>query len=176
MPPPGTNIVLPPIGSTLLTPIVDPALRRRGRLAKMRGDAVEKMVATRLRWLGFALVSRIETGWRIRRVKGQIVGATPLAKVAADFTGINPTTGQMMVCEVKFRSGNLAYSDLDHHQVVNLDAYRAAGAVTLLAVVFRKGSTIGGPYVMHWPPPLFAPGASIDEDEARVLDLGVRVG
>lgn len=148
-----------------LTP--DIILRRRGRSAKLKGDAVERLVASRLRSMGYLMVARIQTGWRVRRAPGgKIISASPIGKVAADFTAVESGTGRAVVCECKYRPRVLCFSDLEHHQVECLSGYQATGALALLAWLSDTGLS-----VMRWPIPGFAPGKSLQPSLACALDV-----
>ncbi len=59
------------------------AVRRtlRSRCNTIRGDDAQEVVGQRLRAGGLEMVSRVETGWRVSRVRGKIVGASPMGKV-----------------------------------------------------------------------------------------------
>jgi len=108
------------------------ANRIRGKQNAKTGIFGEAMAE---RWLwsqGFKCVSSIETGWRIRRVNGKIVGAKQKVKVAGDFTAMTKT-GRFVFAEVKVRgSGKLLFSDLEKHQVEALDERVKYGALCLL--------------------------------------------
>lgn len=144
-------------------------LRRQIAQRSVRiGRQGEDVVHLRLTLLGVLQVCKIETGWRIKRNGGKIVGASPMAKVAGDYRGILPG-GRSVLVESKAHMGkahNLRWSDLDDHQVRNLNEHHTHGGLSLLAYSFPGGITI-----MLWPVPFFAQGTSIDPDHARVLNL-----
>src|SRR5580658_1597802 len=92
--------------------------RRRAQRSVKIGRQGEDGVHLRLNLLGVLQVCKIETGWRVKRNGGKIVGASPMAKVAGDYRGILPG-GRSVLVESKAHMGkdhNLRWSDLDDHQ------------------------------------------------------------
>ena len=84
---------------------------------------------------------------RLRQPKTRaIVGAHPIAAVAGDIRAVVPG-GRSVLVEVKARPGRLCWSDLEPHQVANLDEHQRAGGLSLLAYVYP-----GGCAVMVWRP------------------------
>lgn len=122
------------------------ARRLRGAANHRRGGDAEDVVGHRLRGLGFLCVQRIQTGWRVQRKGGRIVGASPIAKVMGDFTGIEPKTGRFMICEVKSRrSKTLPLHAFALHQRCALDAVVQAKGIAFVAWVSTYGVA-----VMNW--------------------------
>jgi Holliday junction resolvase len=106
--------------------------KRRGRVNKKRGDRAERIMLNTLRSMGLACVRRIETGWRVERVKGKIVGATPLAAVVGDIAAVIPPNGRSVLVEVKRREERLIWSDLEAHQHKALTEHCEAGGVSVI--------------------------------------------
>ena len=137
----------------------------RGRKNDARGKVVQDVFLFRLRALGLVMVERIETGWMPQRVKGRIIGAKPMAKVAGDFRAIVPG-GLSVLVEVKYRPGSLLYSALADHQLCALNEHARYGGLSLLGWAWH-----GGNAVMRWPVPGFVPRSSISRDQATILNL-----
>ncbi len=109
------------------------AARLRGRVNKIRGDQAEAVVAYHLHRLGLLAISRHETGWRVQRVGGRIVSATPMGKVCGDFRAVVPG-GRSVLVEVK-RRAVLRLSDFQPHSRKALDDHAQAGGLSLIAWV-----------------------------------------
>ena len=82
--------------------------------------------------------------------------------------------GQLVLCECKWRpakkgetKARLCYSDLEKHQVSNLNIARNLGAVPLL--VWHSGSHA---FALPWP--ILRPRASIDEATAAKYEIVAR--
>jgi hypothetical protein len=108
--------------------------RLRGRKNKIIGDHAEKVVAYHLHRIGLLAIVRLETGWRVQRAGGKIIGATPLAKVSGDFRAVVPG-GRSVLVEVKRRAGVLRVSDFQPHSREALAAHAEAGGLSLVAWV-----------------------------------------
>lgn len=149
-------------------PKASDAGRIAGKRAQARGQFGERMAKACLQSLGLRRVQRIETGWKIRRVQGRIVGATPMAKVPGDFTALAPTpTGaRFVLIETKFRPDRLAHGDLDKHQVEALTTYHAEGAIAVVVWVSEAGAV-----ALRWPIPSFVRGTSLSHERAKELAL-----
>ncbi len=138
--------------------------RQRGRTAQKVGAGAQAVVHQRLVAAGYLHVCPIETGWSVRRAfnartgTSKIVGATPVRKVAGDFRAVQSGTGRSVLCETKWRPDVLEWSDLETHQVANLNEHLAAGGISLLAWVSRAGATL-----YTWPVPGFGPGTSLKQ-------------
>lgn len=105
--------------------------------------------------------AHLETGWRVRRVEGRIIGATPLRPVLADIVGVK--AGRAVLCEVKREEGpSLSISRLEQHQRENLTAWSDSGAIVLLAWV-RADMTV---HLIPWPCPELTLGHPITEAQA----------
>jgi len=110
------------------------AMRRlAGKRSKALGRMGEQLVE---HWLNqrFFLVEKIETGWRVQRMGGKIVGATPLARVSGDFRAVD-ARGKAVLVECKVRDDALPWSALDQHQHTALKAFSERGAHALIAWV-----------------------------------------
>lgn len=110
------------------------ANRLKGRKNKILGDHAEKVVAYHLHRIGLLAVVRLETGWRVQRAGGKIVGATPLAKVSGDFRAV-VSGGRSVLVEVKRRASVLRVSDFQPHSRAALAAHAEAGGLSLVAWV-----------------------------------------
>lgn len=110
------------------------ANRLKGRKNKILGDHAEKVVAYHLHRIGLLAVVRLETGWRVQRAGGKIIGASPLAKVTGDFRAVVPG-GRSVLVEVKRRAGALRVSDFQPHSCQALAAHAEAGGLSLVAWV-----------------------------------------
>lgn len=141
------------------------ARKLRNRANTMRGDYTQEIVGHRLRVLGLKMVQRIATGWRLQRGKHGIMGATPLAKVHADFTAIVPGTGQSVRCEVKARrDGVLSLADFAPHQVRALTEHHELGGLSLVGWVHTHGVD-----VLRWPIAGLATGSPLHVGDRRHL-------
>lgn len=121
----------------------NPANRIRGRVNKIRGDHAEAVVAYHLHRMGFLAIVRLETGWRVKRAGGKIIGATPMAKVTGDFRAVVPG-GRSVLIEVKRRTGVLRYSHFQLHNRLAMDNHAAAGGLSMVAWVAPQGVAIFG--------------------------------
>lgn len=142
--------------------------RLQGRRAQKSGANAEALVRQRLLALGLCCVERIETGFKLTRINGKIVGAYPAAKVSGDFRAVVKGTGVSVLVEVKSRPNILRWSDMEAHQIKALDDHNVAGGVSLLAWVSRYGLS-----VMRWPIPTihFKPRLSLQWETAQVWSL-----
>ncbi len=127
--------------------------RQRSRTNTIRGEHAQTMVAYALRAAGFAMIQPIATSWRITRrydpktKTSKIVGASPKAKVLADFMAIVPGSGRSTLIEVKMRSDNtLSLSDFEPHQINALSEHHKLGGLSLVAVVMGKDVRL-----LEWP-------------------------
>jgi hypothetical protein len=119
------------------------------RLQKIRqrhGAASEEVVRLRLVHLGFLLVEKVETPWRIvRGPGGRVVGAHPLRRVSGDFRAVRPG-GQSVLVEVKWRDdGPLSWGDLEPHQQAALGLHRSAGGLSLVCWCCPSGLSMFEP-------------------------------
>jgi hypothetical protein len=107
------------------------AFRRLQAAKRQReGELGQIQAANLLRLLGATCVQRISTPWRIHRVKGRVVGATPVGQVAGDFTGLLPG-GRGLLVEVKRRTDDaLAWGDMEPHQHRHMVEHDAAGGAS----------------------------------------------
>ncbi len=139
----------------------------RGRANKRAGDLAEKYIAARLRDLGLWQVERRETGWRIQRARGRVVGATPKEKVSGDFSAVAPG-GLYVHVEAKNHlhpDEPLSLSDFDTHQLAALNIY-ASLAIALVA--WMSASRIA---LLRWPITGFEKGSPLSWDAAAALSL-----
>jgi hypothetical protein len=153
-------------------------LRRaaQGRANKRIGAIKEALIAQRLRELGLRRVERREVGWRIQRLKGRVVGASPMGRVSGDFTAVAPG-GIYVHVEAKHHSdpdAALSLSDFqkdgakDRNQLDALDDYARLGCLSLVA-----WSSPRGVCVLLWPIPSLAKGAPLSWAAASILDLKI---
>lgn len=142
-------------------PEADARRRIQGKKNVAMGAAAEFLVKRALERLGFGQLCRIETGWRVMRVKGRMIVRGPMAKVAGDWRAVGKN-GQSVLVEVKHRAEKLIYSDLESHQVRALDEHHALGGLSLLAWVHDQGAII-----MRWPIPLLVPRSSLSVQDAQ---------
>jgi len=107
----------------------------RGRRNRALGEHAQNLAQSTLERMGFAMVERVETPWRIHRNGlGRIISATPVAKVSGDLRAVAPD-GRSVLAEVKMRDERLVFSDLDRHQVAALDHHLRLRGVSLLVWV-----------------------------------------
>lgn len=134
----------------------------RGRLNRQRGNIGESLAMRELVNLGVRCV-HIDTGWRVQRVSGRIVGATPLRPVLADLVGV--LRGRAVLCEVKVEDGpSLSLSRIEPHQRDNLTTWHQAGALVLVAWVRLEPAA--SVYLLPWPCPEMTHGHPITEAQA----------
>lgn len=131
--------------------------RMVGRANKKRGDAVERRVGRLLSDMGYVMVEKVNTPWKIIRAGGKIVDAVPERKVSGDFRGVN-TLGQSMLCEVKSRATRLPWSAFEPHQIEALDEHAKYSAHTW---VFFHDTTTDRISRFRWPVDGFGPGQSL---------------
>jgi hypothetical protein len=134
------------------------AARLRGRFNRAHGEAVEGVIKMRLIASGLVRVARIETGWRVQWRNGRVTGATPIAKVAGDFTAMVPGTGQAVLVEVKHRPGRIRFGDVEPHQRLALDETDQHGGLALLAWSYGIGIEL-----LRWP--CLLPGESLTPED-----------
>ncbi len=126
----------------MIPPGPDLAAKLRGRTNKIRGDHAQAQVLYRLRQMGFKCIVQLETGWRVKRAKGKIIGASPMAKVSGDFRAVCQG-GRSVLIEVKLRARDtLRRSDFQLHNRIALDEHREAGGLSLVAWVTQHGVAI----------------------------------
>jgi hypothetical protein len=120
--------------------------RQRSRLNAIRGDQAQEAVGMALRHLGLRMVERIETGWKVERRQGRIIGAVPIARVHADWTAVMPG-GRSVRCEAKKREDDqLSLADFERHQIKALDDHHVLGGLSLVG-----WRTSGGIEILAWP-------------------------
>jgi len=129
----------------------DSIARLAGQMAVRHGLHGEAIARTLLDQHGVRSLWRIETGWRIHRVNGRIVGANPLRAVPGDWRGIMPG-GRSVICEVKERPERLIWSDLEAHQHAALQEHADLGGLSLLAWVSKHRA-----FLLPYPCPTLAP-------------------
>ena len=148
----------------------------RNRANAKRGDRTEEQVMALMRGMGFVCCRLIHTGWRIHRVGGKIVSATPKAAVVGDIAAILPG-GRSVLVEVKDRPERLSYSDLEEHQHSALIEHQRQGGLSLiawkssegLALMLYRDACMGDEAPMR-------PGKRLQWSEARELHLRGSVG
>ncbi len=129
----------------MIPPGPDLAAKLRGRVNKIRGDHAEQLVLYRLRQMGFLAIVKLETGWRVKRARGRIIGATPLAKVTGDFRAVGGM-GQSVLVETKRRDGKLRLCDFAPHSRQALTDHADAGGASLIAWVSTRGEVVVFPW------------------------------
>lgn len=117
------------------------ANRLRGRRNKLMGDYAEAVVGLRLHQLGYLCVQRIQTGWRVQRAGGRIIGASPMAKVSGDFRAV-VKGGRSVLVEVKRRPTRLGLGCFAPHSCQALTDHAMAGGQSLVAWVSSQGVAI----------------------------------
>lgn len=145
--------------------------RQRSRANTIRGDHAQTLVAYALRAAGFGMIQPIATPWRVTRRydpktrTSKIVGASPKAKVACDFTAVVPGSGRSVRVEVKLREdGILALADFAAHQINALDAHHALGGLSLVALVVA-----GKVRLWEWPIAGLAKGSPVKVNERMTI-------
>lgn len=114
--------------------------RARAQANVSEGKAGETVFCHMLNFMGCACVRRIETGWRVKRVNGRIVGASPMRAVAGDIAAVIPPAGRSVLVECKRRDGRLVWSDLEDHQHRALAAHAGNGGVSMLGWISGRGA------------------------------------
>jgi hypothetical protein len=106
----------------------------------------------------FVMVERIESAFKVFRIKGRMV-AVPAAKVSGDFRAIIPNTaGRSVLIECKWRKGDrLLWSAMEDHQIEALNKHRELGGMSLILWVSVLGFYLFEPSA-H---PEFRPGNSL---------------
>ena len=112
--------------------------RRRGKAAVLAGQHGEMLARQALAQLGVHQIEKIEVGWRLQRVGGKIIGASPMAKVAGDYRGILAGGRSVMVEAKERKSGSLIYSDLEPHQHQHLMDHAKHGGLSLVIAIFPR--------------------------------------
>lgn len=121
------------------------------------GQGGELVTRSSLTRLGFEMIERVHTPWRIQRKGKKIVGATPVERVSGDFIAIEPGTGKKVLVESKLRKGDrIRWSDLEKHQIEALDNNHALGGISLVSMTCDYGHCI-----LRWPIEGFEPGKSL---------------
>ncbi len=141
------------------------ANRARGRRNRAQGEAGQSAIELRLLEIGVQMVEAVHTPWRIKRVGGRIVGATPMKKVSGDFTGLL-LGGRSVRCEAKTVE-HLVFSEFADHQVKALDQHHQLGGISLIGWSIPGGDA----YVLRWPVPGFVPRTSLSIETARRFNL-----
>lgn len=149
-----------------IIPQNNPSAIIRGRRNRQRGNAGEVLAMRALECLAVRC-AHLETGWRVRRIGGRIIGATPMRSVLADIVGVK--LGRAVLCEVKVEDGrSLSLSRIEPHQRANLDTWKHAGAVVLIAwVKLEPCAWWSFPVaLLPWPCPEMTHGHPITEAQA----------
>jgi len=132
------------------------------RQQQKQGARGEEQAAAALTRLGVEMVVKVETP--VRLVRGQVIRHK---KADADITGIYPATGQRVLAEVKTHDDNtLPWSEFRPHQPVRLSENVRCKGLSFVIWVHSAGV-----FVLTWPIPGFAPGASIALDYAKRFNL-----
>lgn len=109
--------------------------RLQGRINKAQGLHAEEMVIAALLRMGIDC-EHLETAWRIKRVAGKIVGATPKKNGLADLVGVRSPDGRAVLIEVKKENGQaLNWSRVTDDQRANLSRWHSRGAICYVAWV-----------------------------------------
>ncbi len=148
---------------------MNPMARLRGKRNRVRGTMAETIAMRALVALGVRC-AHLETGWHVRRVKGKIIGASPMRSVLADIVGVK--AGRAILCEVKAEDGpSLSLARFADHQRQNLTEWTQSGAIVLVAWVRISGTDVRGRprpvSLFPWGVPDLALGKPITEDEAH---------
>lgn len=143
-----------------------------GKRSQAKGRHGESFARWALECYGVRQVVRIETGWRVKRVGGRIVGATPMERVTADWRGVWPTTGCSVMAEAKERGDRLVWSDIKPHQHKALAEHDKLNALSLVVVVYEDRTVA----ILRYPCPVLQRGkAGIDSTEAKRLAAWWRI-
>ena len=148
---------------------------QRGRANHKKGDKAEEQVMRLMRTMGFKCCRLIHTGWRIHRVGGKIVSATPKAAVVGDIAAIMPG-GRSVLVEVKNRPERLSYGDIEEHQHEALTEHRNNGGLSLIAwkcthglsLMLYRDACIGDDAPMR-------PGKRLQWSEAQELHMSGKI-
>jgi len=103
----------------------------RGRRNHAFGEHCQNLAQSTLQRMGFAMVERVHTPFRLHRVGGRITGASPVEKVSGDLRAVAPG-GRSVLAEVKNREERLVWSEIDKHQVAALDHHADVDGRSLL--------------------------------------------
>ena len=126
---------------------------------------------------GIKQICRIHTGWRVKRVGGRIVGATPMAKVTADWRGVWSIgapwqRGCSVMAEAKERGDRLVWSDLAKHQHTALAEHAAMGGLSLVVAIYEDRTVA----ILNYPCANLQKGKlGIDSTEAKLIALWWRI-
>jgi penicillin-binding protein-related factor A (putative recombinase) len=141
--------------------------RERGKRNHKNGDKAQEIGERVMRDLGFKMVERVETGFKVIRCGKQITGAFPCSKVSGDIRAVGHK-GQAVLCEVKYRENKLKWSDFEKHQLEAMqDITEAGGAVF---VVWVASFIPERAYLLHWPFQCLKKGRAITEQECADLE------
>lgn len=142
---------------------------------KKAGNQVEDIALMRLHYLGVEMAFPIHDKWIPMKRQGPHwickKGKLTCDKLPADIWGCLPG-GQLVLCECKYRSPRagkeprLQFSDLEIHQVANLNKARSMGAVPLL--FWHSGGRV---YVLPWPIAEFVPKSSLTPTQAETVAI-----
>jgi len=121
------------------------ATRNNARRSQRKGQHGESIARLLLCAHGVRQVVRIETGWKVKRVAGRIVGAVPIARVCADWRGLMPG-GQSVMAEAKERKDILVHSDLEWHQHDALREHAEHGGASFVVVIYENHGAALLPY------------------------------
>lgn len=117
------------------TSLEDARKRIAAKMSQRKGTHGESVARLALERFGIKQVVRIETGWRIKRIGGRVVGATPMAKVTADWRGLYDG-GRSVLAEAKERTDRIVWSDLEPHQHAALREHELCGGASFLVAIF----------------------------------------
>ena len=141
--------------------------KAQGRKNHKNGDKAQLIAERVMRELGFNMVERVETGFKLIRTGKRITGAFPCSKVSGDIRAIGDG-GKAILCEVKYREGKLKWSDFEEHQLEAMQATKEAGGEAF--VVWVASFIPERVYLLHYPFQCLRKGKAITERECEELE------
>jgi penicillin-binding protein-related factor A (putative recombinase) len=136
--------------------------RAQGKRNHKNGDKAQDIGERVMRDLGFKMVERVETGFKVIRSGSRITGAFPCSKVSGDIRAVG-NKGQAVLAEVKYREGKLKWSDFEKHQLESMQAITEDGGAAF--VVWVASFIPERVYMLHWPFQCLKKGRAITERE-----------
>jgi hypothetical protein len=162
-----------------------------GKRSQAKGRHGESFARWALECYGVRQVVRIEVGWRVKRVGGRIVGATPMEKVTADWRGvwcgihlspdgygvaasqnIRYEPGLSVMAEAKERADRLIWSDLKPHQHKALADHDTLGGLSFIVAIYEDRTVA----ILRYPCDSLQRGkAGIDSTDAKRIAVWWRL-
>lgn len=131
--------------------------RWQGYKNRASGELGEKLVSLALQKMGFRMVEKVATPWRVIFKNHRPIHAFPVEKVSGDFRAIEPSTGRQVLVEVKTHDADtLPWSSFQPHQIHALQENSDCKGLSLMAWV-REGVV----HIIYWPAAGFGPGKSM---------------